>query len=76
VPRQVRCRCRSRVDTEAAVQRRSHERRELRLAHMHHGRVVPAFEIHLGLFLDAVIDNGVETVTLPRPAEWRLGRSL
>src|SRR5262249_14310057 len=50
------------VDAEAAVPRARHQPRELRLADVNERRVIAAFEIDVGLLLDAVVDDDVEIV--------------
>src|SRR5262245_66657937 len=50
------------VDAEAAVPSARHQPRELRLADVNERRVIAAFEIDVGLLLDAVVDDDVEIV--------------
>src|SRR5262245_5767189 len=50
------------VDAEPTVPRARHQPRELRLADVNERRVIAAFEINVGLLLDAVVDDDVEIV--------------
>ena len=52
------------LHAEAAVPRRGRQIGELRVAHMHQSRVIAALEKHLGLLLDAVVDDQVEAIAL------------
>ena len=52
------------VDAEPPVPRLGHQPGELRLVQVDECRVIPAFEIHVGLRLDADVDDDIQFVSL------------
>src|ERR1700752_1974052 len=51
------------VDAEPSVPGLGHQPGELRLVHVDERRVIPAFEIDVGLRLDAVVNDDIQFVS-------------